>query len=433
MPYGSRSALRTCAGSSNPVSYSMFLSQMYAQGLRRSKLQDNGRRLSDEVTMASGKVYSPNQKDVLINLNSRLAAYLENVKKLEESNRRLEQQIQQVAEKRVVGRDYSHHQKTITELESQINSMKLTNSELYLNIENTKLAADGFRAKHDAELATRLTIEADMKKLKTSNSDLDMQKRCLEAEVQVLSTELENLKKDHEEEQEYLLQQKLRCQVNVENDTPKATQLINSLEKLRQQYNKIADHHQKVSEAWFDQKTREFFHQNIQTTLDPESLASHKRQLSMLRKTAQELEIEREVLLSLNSAQEAALDETISGYEGQLQNIQEMVIKKEKELSKLKDESDRLACDGRLLCYLKDLLEMEIRTYALLMDEEENRIEDVIHEQHDEHDHDMTDNRQMFMFLISESMSITTKNPPVPHPSSGYPNRGGRSLFLQSK
>lgn len=29
----------------------------------------------------------------------------------------------------------------------KINSVKLTNSELYLNIENTRLAADGLRAK----------------------------------------------------------------------------------------------------------------------------------------------------------------------------------------------------------------------------------------------------------------------------------------------
>lgn len=53
--------------------------------------------------------------------------------------------------------------------------------------------------RYDAELATHLTIEADIKKLKAASSDLDMQKRCLETEVQILSNELANLKSDHTE------------------------------------------------------------------------------------------------------------------------------------------------------------------------------------------------------------------------------------------
>ncbi|XP_077108561.1 keratin, type I cytoskeletal 13-like isoform X4 [Ranitomeya variabilis] len=381
MPYSSRSALMSCGDSSKPTSYPMSFRRFDALGLRR-KLQDNGCRLSHVDTMASGNVFSPNQKDVLIGLNSRLASYLEKVKTLEESNHKLELQIQQVSEKRVAYRDSSHHWKTIAELENQINSAKLTNSGLHLDIDNTKLRVDGLKAKYDAELATRLTIEADMKKLKTTGDDLDMQKRCLEAEVQILSNELEHLRNDHTEEREHLLQQKLRRQVNVEVETLEATQLTNDLNKLRQQYKEIADHHQRTYEAWFDQKT---------------------------------------------SAQEGALYETISGYDNQLQNIQEIVAKKEDELSKLKTEADRLASDSRLLCYLKDLLEMEIRTYSLLMDDEENRIEDALHEQ----PYDIT-SRQMFLFLVSESTSVITKNSPVPDSSSGYSKRDGRSQFLQS-
>ncbi|XP_073428773.1 keratin, type I cytoskeletal 19-like isoform X2 [Dendrobates tinctorius] len=416
MPYGSRSALMSCGESSKRTSYPMSFRRFDALGLRR-KLQDNRCWLSHVDAMASGKVCNPNQKDVLIGLNSRLALYLEKVKKLEESNHKLELQIQQVSEKRVVCRDNSHHWKTIDELENQINSMKLTNSGLHLDIDNTKLRVDGLKAKYDAELATRLTIEADMKKLRTTGDDLDMQKRCLEAEVQILSNELEHLRKDHTEEREHLLQQKLRRQVNVKVETLEATQLTNDLDKLRQQYKEIADHHQRTYGAWLDQKNWKTTRQNIQPN---DSLVKYRRQLSMLRSTVQELAIEHEVLLSLTSAQEGVLHETISGYENQLQNIKETVAKKEDELSKLKTEADRLASDSRLLCYLKDLLEMEIRTYSLLMDDGENRIKDVLHEQR----YDITNNRQ-------KSTSVITKNSPVPDSSSGYSRRDGRSQFLQ--
>lgn len=86
----------------------------------KCQLQDNGRRLNHGNKSAGGDFYCPNQKDVLINLNDRLAAYLEKVRTLEEANRQLEEKIKKLSEKRAIDHDHSRYLKTIDELESQV-------------------------------------------------------------------------------------------------------------------------------------------------------------------------------------------------------------------------------------------------------------------------------------------------------------------------
>ncbi|KAM9296736.1 keratin, type I cytoskeletal 10-like [Gastrophryne carolinensis] len=341
--------------------------------------------------MAAADIYCPNQKDTLMSLNTRLEAYLENVRELEESNQKLEEQIKKVSMVQKVGQDHRHYQKTIEDLESQsyhqglcqqmaiqamckgfqgqanevlllppdvlasrrsttatdlplgclptmIRHTKQANCEMWLNIENTKRTADGYKEKYETELALHNTIADDVKKLKATISGLEMEKHCLDVEVKILTEELETLKKDHEEERMRLLQEKSKCQVNVEIESLDTTELANCLEKMRKQFIAIADAHQKHYEAFLGEKVWRFM-------------------LSQTEKTAQE----------------EVLNETEAGYIRQLEHIQEIVLRLEDALAKVRSEAENLSSDSRILCYLKDLLEMEIRTYGLMMDGEEDR------------------------------------------------------------
>ncbi|XP_063819610.1 keratin, type I cytoskeletal 15-like isoform X2 [Pseudophryne corroboree] len=412
MPYGSRSAHISSAVSFNPSSPIMSFSRL---GVRTSMFQDPGHRLRNEIKMINGYPYCPSQKEILMNLNDRLAAYLERVKTLEVSNQQLELKIKELSEKRMVARDNSRYHKTISELKSQIQRTKVLNSELWLNMENTKTAADGFKAKYEAELALRHSIAADVKKLKDNSSDLDMEKRCLEVELQILGDELENLKKDLNERRNHHLHEKSRCQVNVEVDSSTAIDLPKALEKMREQYKEITDYYQKASGALNKHKYKEVTHLSRVGT---NFFYSHTGELSMLRRKVQDLKVEIEVLYSMKSVGEAALFETESGYATQLEKIQEAMLKIEDELAIIKSEAESLNSDSRLLYYLKDLLEMEIRTYRMLMDEEDNRMQDVIGESSCE----IPNNRH-------KSFSVITKNPPVEDLTSGHTTHGGLSGF----
>ncbi|XP_018412063.1 PREDICTED: keratin, type I cytoskeletal 12-like [Nanorana parkeri] len=222
--------------------------------LVRTKRQDNGHRLIHGNRKASADFCCPSQKDVLIKLNDRLAAYLERVRTLEESSQQLEEKIKKVSEKRATGHDHSSYLKTIDDLESQIRSAKQANAGLWLNIENTKTAADCFKEKYVAELTLQDTIKDDVKKLKAASTGLQMETRCLEVEEQILTGELKNLMQDHKEEREHLLQEKSKRKVNVEVDSVLPTELTGALEKMREQYKAIANHHQQHYESLLVEK-----------------------------------------------------------------------------------------------------------------------------------------------------------------------------------
>ncbi|XP_053308856.1 keratin, type I cytoskeletal 12-like isoform X2 [Spea bombifrons] len=375
MPYGSRTALVTSPVFSHAVSPAMsYNGQFNALRAKTPRLHRKGSRLSCEKWTDSGNLFCRSQKDTLIHLNDRLAAYLEKVRLLEESNRHLEVQIKELLAKRAnIGCDASQYEKTITELETQINEAKVANSELFLTIENTKLAADGFKAKYEAELALQRAIGADIKELKTTGSHLEMEKQLQETELQILTRELQCLKKDHNEDVQNI-QEQCTGHVNVEVKTQQAADLSKYLSEMRQQYEAIIDKQKRDTEAWFNRKSKECMPRDVEHN---ESLQSQKKEVFKLRQKLQELEVQLEVLHGMKSAREATLYETESTYCAYLQNIQEKIGKREDELLKIRDGAQRLSSERRILTYLKDLLEMEITTYSVLMDEEESRMEDV--------------------------------------------------------
>ncbi|KAM8946432.1 keratin, type I cytoskeletal 19-like [Pelodytes ibericus] len=405
MPYSSRTAGEYASRSSHELSSVMSLNRLTVLHVNMSKIHDSRSRMTHDSRFASANLFGPTQKNILINLNGRLAVYLEKVHMLEESNRRLEAQIKETLEKRAkTAHNSSQYETIIKELETQINEAKVANVELCLNIENTKLAADGFKSKYESELTLQRSIAADVKELKTTNSDLEMQKGYLETEVQILTHELQSLQRDHKEDLKGF-QGKLACHVHVELNSMKASELSKALSKMREQYQVMAGHHQKNTEAWISNKSRESISQN---TTHKDFLCSQRKEVFKLSQKLQELEIQMEVLHGMKFVQEDTLNETVSRYSTHLQNIQEAICKREEELTKIKAKGERLSSDSRILNYLKDLLEMEIKTYNILMDEEEIRMEDVIAEGSFGIPRAIN-HKQMYLFLISESSSVITK------------------------
>ncbi|PIO28146.1 hypothetical protein AB205_0126030 [Aquarana catesbeiana] len=88
-----------------------------------------------------------NEKETMIDLNDRLASYLDRVRSLESANQTLELQIRQHLEKKGPTKDWSPYFKTLEELRKQVFDRTLDNSQLVLQIDNARLAADDFRVK----------------------------------------------------------------------------------------------------------------------------------------------------------------------------------------------------------------------------------------------------------------------------------------------
>ncbi|NWI68092.1 K1C42 protein, partial [Todus mexicanus] len=142
-----------------------------------------------------------NEKVTMQNLNDRLAAYLDKVRRLEEENAQLEVHIREWYRKQApsVSKDYTAYYQTIEQLQNQIIAATVDNNKLILDIDNSKMTADDFRMKYENELVIRQTVEADINGLRNLLDDLTLVRSSLESELESLKDELIALKRNHEE------------------------------------------------------------------------------------------------------------------------------------------------------------------------------------------------------------------------------------------
>uniref|UniRef100_A0A8B9TV08 IF rod domain-containing protein n=1 Tax=Anas platyrhynchos TaxID=8839 RepID=A0A8B9TV08_ANAPL len=207
--------------------------------------------------MGGDALLSGNEKVTMQNLNDRLAAYLDKVRRLEEENAQLEHHIREWYRKQAptASKDYSAYYQTIEQLQNQIISATVDNNKLLLDIDNSKMTADDFRMKYENELVIRQTVEADINGLRNLLDDLTLVRSSLESELESLKDELIALKRNHEEELRQL-QSQTGGDVSVEVNAAPGEDLTKILNDLRNEYEQIIEKNRREVEQWYEVKVR---------------------------------------------------------------------------------------------------------------------------------------------------------------------------------
>ncbi|XP_023059898.1 keratin, type I cytoskeletal 15 isoform X1 [Piliocolobus tephrosceles] len=323
-----------------------------------------------------GGLLSGNEKITMQNLNDRLASYLDKVRALEEANADLEVKIRDWYQKQAPTspeRDYSQYFKTTEELWDKIMATNIDNSRVILEIDNARLAADDFRLKYENELALRQSVEADINGLRRVLDELTLAKTDLEMQIEGLNEELAYLKKNHEEEMKEFGSQ-LAGQVNVEMDAAPGVDLTRVLAEMREQYEAMAEKNRRDAEAWFFSKTEEL---NKEVASNTEMIQTSKTEITDLRRTMQELEIELQSQLSMKAGLENSLAETECRYATQLRQIQGLIGGLEAQLSELRCEMEAQNQEYKMLLDIKTRLEQEIATYRSLLEGQDAKMADI--------------------------------------------------------
>ncbi|XP_048221274.1 keratin, type I cytoskeletal 14 isoform X1 [Perognathus longimembris pacificus] len=309
------------------------------------------------------------EKVTMQNLNDRLATYLDKVRALEEANTDLEVKIRDWYQRQrpAETKDYSPYFKTIEDLRSKILTATVDNANVLLQIDNARLAADDFRTKYETELNMRMSVEADINGLRRVLDELTLARADLEMQIESLKEELAYLKKNHEEEMNSLRGQ-VGGDVNVEMDAAPGVDLSRILNEMRDQYEKIAEKNRKDAEDWFFSKTEEL---NREVTTNSELVQSGKSEISELRRSVQNLEIELQSQLSMKASLENSLEETKGRYCMQLAQMQEMISSVEEQLAQLRCEMEQQSQEYKMLLDVKTRLEQEIATYRRLLEGED--------------------------------------------------------------
>uniref|UniRef100_A0A8C4PJ24 IF rod domain-containing protein n=1 Tax=Equus asinus asinus TaxID=83772 RepID=A0A8C4PJ24_EQUAS len=156
--------------------------------------------------------------------------------------------------------------------------------------------------------------------------------------------------------------------VSVEMDAAPGVDLSRILNEMRDQYEKMAEKNRKDAEDWFFSKTEEL---NREVATSTEALQSSRTEITELRRSVQNLEIELQSQLSMKSSLEGSLAETEARYGTQLAQLQGLISSIEQQLCELRCDMERQNHEYKVLLDVKTRLEQEITTYRRLLEGED--------------------------------------------------------------
>uniref|UniRef100_A0A8D0BBC9 IF rod domain-containing protein n=1 Tax=Salvator merianae TaxID=96440 RepID=A0A8D0BBC9_SALMN len=319
---------------------------------------------------AEGGLLSGDEKHTMQNLNDRLAAYLANVQSLEEANSELEQNIAEWYEKLEARNregdqhDYSKYNAIIDDLRTQIGAAVADNGRLILQVDNARLAAADFKLKFDNEVALRQSVEADTNGLRNVLDEITMSRSDLEMQIESLTEEIEYMKKNHEEEMQSLTGTS-SGDIDVQMNVAPGVDLTTLLNKMRAEYEVLAEENRRDIEEWFNEQSQEL-NKEIRTSV--EEMSTNKSEITELRRTLQGLEIDLQSQLSVKQSLEATLSDTESRFNAQLSQIQGVISNVESQVQQIRDDTESQNREYEQLLDTKIRLENEIETYRNLLD-----------------------------------------------------------------
>uniref|UniRef100_A0A8C6VNF0 Keratin 23 n=1 Tax=Naja naja TaxID=35670 RepID=A0A8C6VNF0_NAJNA len=300
-----------------------------------------------------------NEKRTMQELNDRLASYLEKVRSLEEANTQLEGCIQEWHQKRSHGtqQDFKDYEHNISDMHERIETGRVTNAGLVLQIDNAKMATEDFRLKYEAEKALRQNVQNDVENIRKELDNMTIIITDLEMEIEALREDHILKKKEHETNmQAHGSPKDFKVNVKV-NKTPQED-LSKILAGIRADYEAIIEKNRRSLDSWFQQQGQH----------NQEELQNSQKEICELNRTLQTLEIDFQTELNKKFALENNMEETKARYAFQLQSIQNLIKKCEEELSKFRHDIKYQNNQYKVLFGIKTRLEREISTYRQLLD-----------------------------------------------------------------
>ncbi|GAA6102444.1 keratin, type I cytoskeletal 19-like [Tachysurus ichikawai] len=348
------------SASTSSIGKASFQTSGYDMGL--NGLSSFDQSIGDDLSIFG------NEKWTMQNLNSRLASYLEKVLSLERANGKFEQQIKEFYESRssTSRKDLSKYYIIIEDLQKQIISKTAEKQQVFVKLDSANLAATDFKIKFETEKNMRLSVEADMARLRTILGETELATKNLQMQLSGLEEEIIFLKKSHEEDMHFHRTQQSNT-VNVEVDCGPAVNLDQELEEMRNQYETLIQNNRKQIEQWFQSKAK---------TLNTEVLKSHteikssQKAFSDLTKTYQTLEIEIKGIHKQIEILQTDLVQVGVRSSEQLSQLQGNIDRLETELQQITASMQEQAREFELLMDIKMRLELEIQEYRRLLEGE---------------------------------------------------------------
>ncbi|XP_048841702.1 notochord granular surface isoform X1 [Brienomyrus brachyistius] len=315
------------------------------------------------------------ERQEMVVLNDRLAAYIEKVRTLEQDNKLLETEISElekrfvkpsglrglyeeqlrelrrVAEQMKAQRDLAHSAKSA--MASQLEMLKVKYEEAVEARKKAELEIEAFRPDVDAATSARISLEKQLENLQA---------------------EVEFLNRVHKEEIEELMQQIFSAVAKVEVAFS-LPDLASALKKIQSQYDNIAAKNLQEMDAWYKAKFEDL---NNASSKHVEKVRNVRGEISEMKKDIQSKERELDALKTRNEALKVKIRETQERHKKELEELQGKIDSLKLELKSIKEKIALHMREYQDLLNVKMALEIEIITYRKLIEGEDTRLTGMV-------------------------------------------------------
>merc|ERR1719457_53263 len=182
-----------------------------------------------------------NEKELLNGLNSRMVAYIDKVRYLEEQNQILEEKIAEAKSKRTSVLTDAMKEELI-QLRDQVCAATLEKVNVEIERDNLCGQASELRFKMEHEGRLRADLDEELGRLRKDIDDANMVRFDLETKIETLREEIEELKAQIREQ---------GYNIEVDDISPDISEM---LRQIRAQYEQMVIKNRDETESWYKSK-----------------------------------------------------------------------------------------------------------------------------------------------------------------------------------